>query len=41
MTNPTDWTDGEWTHAPIAHAVVDGALVVTAAEGSDAWRTTA
>jgi uncharacterized protein len=34
------WSDGEWTHAP-ADAVADGDdLVVTAVEGSDAWRTT-
>lgn len=35
------WHDGHWTNAPAA-AVTDGdALVVTAVESSDAWRTTA
>ncbi|MGN8027383.1 DUF1349 domain-containing protein [Microbacterium sp. 22242] len=34
------WTDGVWTHAPVS-AVEDGTdLLVTAAEGSDAWRLT-
>lgn len=41
MTGRIDWADGAWTTPPVA-AVVDGdALRVTAAEGSDAWRTTA
>lgn len=36
-----DWAAGRWSHAPAA-AVEDGdALLVTAVEGSDAWRTTA
>ncbi|WP_348788288.1 DUF1349 domain-containing protein [Leifsonia sp. NPDC080035] len=35
------WSDGRWTTAP-AEARQDGdALLVTAVEGSDAWRTTA
>lgn len=35
------WSDGRWTTAP-ADAREDGdGLLVTAAEGSDAWRTTA
>ena len=35
-----NWADGSWTNPPVA-AVPDGeALVVEAAEGSDAWRTT-
>jgi regulation of enolase protein 1 (concanavalin A-like superfamily) len=35
-----DWAAGRWTHAP-ADVTPDGdALLVTAAEGSDAWRTT-
>lgn len=40
--NGTDiaWADGAWTHAPVAAAVQDGDLRVTAVEGSDAWRTT-
>lgn len=34
------WDAGTWTHEP-AHACVDGDdLVVTAVEGSDAWRVT-
>lgn len=34
------WTEGTWTHTP-AHVEVDGSdLVVTAVEGSDAWRIT-
>jgi len=35
------WDDGTWTTAPVAVTVEDGALRVTAAEGSDAWRHTA
>lgn len=35
-----DWSTGTWTHPPVA-AVPDGDdLVVTAAQGSDAWRIT-
>ncbi|VXA92817.1 conserved hypothetical protein [Microbacterium sp. 8M] len=34
------WSDGHWTHAPAALAEENGDLVVTAVEGSDAWRTT-
>ena len=34
------WTDGHWTHAPAALAEDGGDLVVTAVEGSDAWRVT-
>ena len=35
-----DWADGDWSHEPLA-AEFDGAdLVVTAVEGSDAWRIT-
>ena len=35
-----DWSAGRWTHEP-AHVEHDGdALLVTAREGSDAWRTT-
>jgi len=34
------WSEGRWTHPPVA-AVEDGTdLVVTAVEGSDAWRHT-
>lgn len=37
---PVAWSDGRWTHEPAA-AVADGdALLVTAVEGSDAWRVT-
>lgn len=35
-----DWSEGNWTHAP-ASITGDERLVATAAEGSDAWRTTA
>ena len=37
----TGWDEGTWTHEP-EHTAVDGdALVVTAKNGSDAWRNTA
>lgn len=35
------WSEGRWTHAPAAVAERDGALLVTAAPSSDAWRGTA
>ncbi|THV37101.1 DUF1349 domain-containing protein [Glycomyces buryatensis] len=34
------WKSGVWTTLPVAAAERDGHLVVTAAEGSDAWRHT-
>lgn len=35
------WAEGEWTHPPIAaQQGADGSLLVTAEEGSDAWRHT-
>ncbi len=34
------WNDGQWTNEPVSAEVVDGDLLVTAVEGSDAWRTT-
>lgn len=34
------WSDGRWTNEPVSADVVDGDLLVTATEGSDAWRTT-
>lgn len=34
------WADGSWTHAPVSASEEDGALVVEAVEGSDAWRHT-
>jgi len=34
------WSAGEWTHPPISAAERGADLLVTAAEGSDAWRTT-
>lgn len=34
------WSDGRWTHEPAALAEDQGDLVVTAVEGSDAWRIT-
>lgn len=33
--------DGAWTHPPLRQEIDDGQLVVTAVEGSDAWRHTA
>jgi uncharacterized protein len=35
------WDDGRWLNAPVATRRDDEDLVVTAAEGSDFWRTTA
>jgi uncharacterized protein len=34
------WSAGKWTHPPISATEHGGDLLVTAAEGSDAWRTT-
>ncbi|MBS1898678.1 MAG: DUF1349 domain-containing protein [Actinobacteria bacterium] len=34
------WSDGRWTHDPAGTAEEHGDLVVTAVEGSDAWRVT-
>jgi uncharacterized protein len=34
------WSAGEWTHPPISATEHGNDLLVTAAEGSDAWRTT-
>ena len=34
------WSDGRWTHEPEGVEERDGDLLVTAVEGSDAWRTT-
>lgn len=34
------WAEGSWTHPPAAVAEERGDLVVTAVEGSDAWRVT-
>ena len=31
---------GRWTHPPVAAVLGDGTLMLTAAEGSDAWRHT-
>ncbi len=36
-----DWAAGRWSHPPVAVAFGGDALLVTAVEGSDAWRTTA
>lgn len=38
---PVAWSAGRWTHDPEVVDLSDDALVATAAEGSDAWRTTA
>lgn len=35
------WAEGAWSHAPVAGRDDGDDLVVTAAEGSDAWRRTA
>ncbi|MFN8137315.1 MAG: DUF1349 domain-containing protein [Propionicimonas sp.] len=35
------WTEGAWTHPPVAVEADGDALAVTAVEGSDAWRHTA
>jgi len=35
------WSEGTWTTAPVAATEDGGDLLVTAAEGSDAWRHTA
>ena len=34
------WGSGRWTHPPVAAVERGSDLLVTAAEGSDAWRTT-
>jgi uncharacterized protein len=34
------WSAGEWTHPPVATAEHGDDLLVTAVEGSDAWRIT-
>ena len=34
------WSSGRWTHPPVAAVERGSELLVTAAEGSDAWRTT-
>ena len=34
------WSEGIWTHPPVDAVERDGDLIVTCAEGSDAWRTT-
>jgi uncharacterized protein len=39
MTN-VSWAAGTWTHPPVRAELDGGALVVEAAEGSDAWRHT-
>lgn len=41
MSTRIDWSEGTWTTPPAAVAERGGALVVTAVEGSDAWRRTA
>ena len=35
-----DWTTGSWTNEPVATRIEGDDLLVTAAEGSDAWRHT-
>jgi regulation of enolase protein 1 (concanavalin A-like superfamily) len=34
------WPEGRWTHPPVTATEDAGDLVITAAEGSDAWRLT-
>lgn len=42
MTNTrVDWAAGTWTNPPVSEVHEGGDLLVTAAQGSDAWRTTA
>jgi regulation of enolase protein 1 (concanavalin A-like superfamily) len=41
VTQPVPWTAGTWTTPPVAATEDGGDLLVTAAEGSDAWRHTA
>ena len=40
MRRRVNWNDGRWTTPPVASVVEGDELVVTAAEGSDAWRIT-
>ncbi|MCX3061667.1 DUF1349 domain-containing protein [Streptomyces beihaiensis] len=40
MTINVPWTSGTWTTQPAATREADGRLLVTAVEGSDAWRRT-
>lgn len=35
-----EWSQGRWTTPPVSSRIEDGTLVVTAGEGSDAWRIT-
>ena len=37
---PVPWSSGSWLHPPLAAVEDEGALVVTAAAGTDLWRTT-
>lgn len=37
---PIAWAEGLWTHPPVSSEERGSELVVTAAEGSDAWRIT-
>lgn len=39
--NPVPWSAGRWTHDPELVDLDDHGLTAIAAEGSDAWRTTA
>ncbi|MFC9940598.1 DUF1349 domain-containing protein [Nocardiopsis alba] len=39
-TKDLAWSSGRWTHPPVAAVERGSELLVTAAEGSDAWRTT-
>jgi regulation of enolase protein 1 (concanavalin A-like superfamily) len=40
MTRRVGWDEGRWTTPPVEVARDGDALIVTAAEGSDAWRVT-
>ena len=40
MTQRVDWNEGRWTTPPVGVTPDGDDLVVTAAEGSDAWRVT-
>ena len=40
LTETVPWTEGDWTNQPASVVERDGELLVTAVEGSDAWRIT-
>ena len=40
MARTVGWDEGTWSTAPVDSRIEGADLVVTAAEGSDAWRVT-